>query len=216
MPLMARISALMDAYPRLLWMLAIGSFLNSVGFAFIWPLTTIYIHDHMGQSMTVAGVVLLFHSAGAALGQLAGGWLTDRVGARRVILTGLTLSALLMVVLGRYESWPVYVAVMIAFGVTSALSGPGDQRPGGAGLAQRGAAGVQLQLRGAQPGRGRRHRRRRPRGRHLLLARLLRRGSALRPLSALHVRGDPAGGDGAAGGSTAGEGGEGRRRGCGS
>lgn len=124
MHLSARFTSLVDAYPRLLWMLGIGSFLHSVGFAFIWPLTTIYIHDHMGQSMTAAGVVLLFHSAGAALGQLAGGWLTDRIGARRVILTGLTLSALLMVVLGRYESWPVYVAVMIAFGITSSLAGP--------------------------------------------------------------------------------------------
>jgi len=105
-------------------MLGIGNFLNSVGFAFIWPMATIYIHDYLGQSMTVAGVVLLFHSAGAALGQLAGGWLTDRTGARPVMLTGLALSALLAVALGRYEIWPVYVAGMILFGFTSAMAGP--------------------------------------------------------------------------------------------
>jgi len=120
----AHLLARFDAYPRLLWMLGIGNFLNSVGFAFIWPMTTIYIHDYLGRSMTVAGVVLLFHSAGAALGQLVGGWLCDRIGARPVMLSGLVASALLTAMLGLYEAWPIYVAGMILFGFAVSLPGP--------------------------------------------------------------------------------------------
>jgi len=111
-------------YPPMIWILAAGSFLNIAGLSFVWPLTTVYIHDYLGRPMTTAGVVLLFHSGGAALGQLAGGWLYDRIGARPVMLSGLFASALLTGVLGFYESWPLYIGVMIGFGFTASLIGP--------------------------------------------------------------------------------------------
>ncbi|MFZ5818203.1 MAG: MFS transporter [Bacillota bacterium] len=124
MQLRSRLTVFVDAYPRMLWLLAFGSFLNLVGLSFLWPLTTVYIHSHLGRPMTVAGVVLLLHSGSAALGQLAGGWLFDRIGARPVMLTGLFTSALLLGLLGLFESWPLYVGVMIAFGFTASLSFP--------------------------------------------------------------------------------------------
>ncbi|MCT3441325.1 MFS transporter, partial [Limosilactobacillus fermentum] len=39
------------------WLL-LGSFLVNVGNSFIWPLTTVYIHDQLHQSLTVSGIVL--------------------------------------------------------------------------------------------------------------------------------------------------------------
>lgn len=119
-----RIAALTDAYPRMLWLLAFGSFLNIGGLSFLWPLTTIYMHEHLGQPLTVAGLVLLFHSGGAALGQLAGGWLYDRIGARPVMLSALFASSLLTGLLGFFDAFPLYVAVMIAFGFTASLVFP--------------------------------------------------------------------------------------------
>jgi len=44
---------------KLQWLL-LGSFLGSIGNSFVWPLTTIYIHDQLHQSLTVSGVVFLF------------------------------------------------------------------------------------------------------------------------------------------------------------
>ena len=44
------------------WLL-LGSFLVNVGNSFIWPLTTVYIHDQLHQSLTVSGIVLLFYWA---------------------------------------------------------------------------------------------------------------------------------------------------------
>ncbi|WP_374713419.1 MDR family MFS transporter [Symbiobacterium terraclitae] len=121
MNLRARLRAYVDAYPRMLWFLAIGSFLNSTGASFIWPLTTIYIHEHLGRSMTVAGTVLLLHSAGAMLGQLAGGWGYDRIGPRPVMLGGLFAATAVTAVLGQTSSWPVYVACMVLYGIALAL-----------------------------------------------------------------------------------------------
>jgi len=108
----------------MLWLLAFGSFLNSTGLSFIWPLTTVYIHDALGRSMTVAGTVLLLHSGGAMLGQLAGGWLYDRIGARPVMLGGLAASAIFTAVLGLQQSWPVYVVGMVFYGFAASLPIP--------------------------------------------------------------------------------------------
>lgn len=119
-----RIGGWIDSYPRMLWLLAFGSFLNVAGLSFLWPLTTVYIHNHLGQPLTVAGWVLFFHSGGAALGQLAGGWLYDRIGARRVMLAGLFGSSVLCALLGLVDSWTLYVTAMIAFGFTASLVFP--------------------------------------------------------------------------------------------
>lgn len=121
MNLLARLHATVDAYPRMLWFLAIGSFLNSTGSSFIWPLTTIYIHEHLGRSMTVAGTVLLLHSAGAMLGQLVGGWGYDRIGPRPVMLGGLFATTAITFMLGQTTSWSVYVACMVLYGIALSL-----------------------------------------------------------------------------------------------
>ncbi|MEW8979483.1 MAG: MFS transporter [Symbiobacterium sp.] len=120
----ARLRVLFSAYPRMLWFLSIGSFLNSTGTSFIWPLTTVYIHEHLGRSMTVAGTVLLLHSGGAMLGQLVGGWFHDRVGPRPVMLTGLLGATAATAMLGLTASWPAYVACMIVYGFMASLPLP--------------------------------------------------------------------------------------------
>lgn len=44
---------------KLQWLL-LGSFLGSIGNSFVWPLTTIYIHDQLHQSLTVSGSYCFF------------------------------------------------------------------------------------------------------------------------------------------------------------
>ncbi|HYF95223.1 MAG TPA: MFS transporter [Symbiobacteriaceae bacterium] len=111
-------------YPVLLWLLAGGAFLNIVGLSFIWPITTLYIHEHLGRPLTVAGWVLLLHSAGAAVGSLVGGYLFDRIGARRVLLAGLLCSLVLISLPGLFTSWPLFVAVMILYGISAMVVFP--------------------------------------------------------------------------------------------
>jgi MFS family permease len=112
------------AYPKILWLLAAGCFLNIGGLSFLWPLNSIYIHEHLGRPLAVAGLVLLLHSAGASIGQLTGGMLFDRFGARPVLLTGLICSASLIAIPGFVEYWPLYVTVMFLFGFTASLVSP--------------------------------------------------------------------------------------------
>ena len=58
--------------PRALWLLVIGILVNITGTSFLWPLNAIYIHDHLGKSLTVAGIVLTLNSAASVIGNLVG------------------------------------------------------------------------------------------------------------------------------------------------
>lgn len=124
MSIAVRIRTVVAEYPRILWFVGFGAFLNVLGLSFIWPITTLYIHQHLGRPLTVAGWVLLLHSGGAAVGSLVGGYLFDRIGARRVMLLGLLCSTVLIGLPGLVTSWPLYVAVMVLFGVSATMVFP--------------------------------------------------------------------------------------------
>lgn len=111
----------------MLWLLAVGAFLNNVGLSFVWPINSIYIHEELGRSLTVAGVVLFLHSGAGAFGQMSGGWLYDRVGVRPILLTGLLLASGSICLPAFFASWPLYVAVMICFGFAVNLCVPAVQ-----------------------------------------------------------------------------------------
>jgi MFS family permease len=119
-----RLIGKIQTFPRSLWLLAIASFLDVAGLSFVWPLNAVYIHDVLGKSLTTAGIVLLLNSAGASLGQLAGGACFDRFGARPVLLAGLFSSALWIVIPGFLDNWPIYVVVMILYGFSGSFVFP--------------------------------------------------------------------------------------------
>lgn len=124
MGIMSRLRDAVNTYPKILWFLAFGGFLNVAGLSFIWPLNSIYISGELGRPLTVAGIVLLLHSAGASIGQLTGGTLFDKIGGRPVLLLGLFSSAILMSLIGLFDSWPLYVTVMFLYGFTASLTFP--------------------------------------------------------------------------------------------
>mgnify|MGYP003362156047 FL=1 len=62
---------------NLKWLI-IGAMFSAVGMSFVWPLTSVYLHDRLGVSLTLIGVVLLFNSLASVLGSYLGGYLYDR------------------------------------------------------------------------------------------------------------------------------------------
>lgn len=97
------------AVPKKVWLLVIGMFVNTVGNSFIWPLNTIYMHDHLGKSLSVAGLVLMANSAAGIVGNMLGGFLFDKIGGYRSIITGIVLSLAALVGLVFWHGWPHYV-----------------------------------------------------------------------------------------------------------
>lgn len=100
---------------KLQWLL-LGSFLGSIGNSFIWPLTTIYIHDQLHQSLTVSGVVLLFYSGANVVGSYIAGMLFDRKNPRHLMIGGLILAMVSMAVLIFRNGWPIYPVMLTIIG----------------------------------------------------------------------------------------------------
>ncbi|WNB93076.1 MFS transporter [Bacillus sp. NEB1478] len=101
--------------PAKVWLLIIGMALNVTGSSFLWPINTIFMHEHLGKSLTIAGIVLLLNSGAGVIGNLAGGLLFDRYGGYRTILLGVTLSfstSLLLIWFHDFWSYSILLVFM--------------------------------------------------------------------------------------------------------
>lgn len=110
--------------PRNLWFIVIGMAINVTGASFLWPLNTIYLHEHLGKSLSVAGLVLMANAFATVIGNLIGGFLFDKIGGYRSIVAGtvITLSALIGLTIN--HDWPLYVVWLIIIGFGSGLIFP--------------------------------------------------------------------------------------------
>lgn len=96
---------------KLKWV-ALASLLNNTGAAFLWPLTTMYLHDYLRQSLTTAGFVMLIMSIAMMSGNYLGGWLFDHWQQYQTALLGVSLSTIAIFLLIFIHDWPWY-AVLI-------------------------------------------------------------------------------------------------------
>ena len=110
--------------PKSLWLIVIGLFVIMTGSSFLWPLNAIYIHDHLGKSLTVAGIVLTLNSAASVIGNLWGGILYDKIGGYRSILLGMIITVTAMTGLTFWPGWPHYVIFLIFIGFGGGLVFP--------------------------------------------------------------------------------------------
>lgn len=99
------------------WLL-VGSLITNTGISFIWPLTTIYMHEYLHESLTAAGIVLFINSIVMIFGNYVGGYLFDRWQPYRTILLGITINVLSALTLTFFHGWPSYAIflVILSFG----------------------------------------------------------------------------------------------------
>lgn len=110
--------------PRALWLLIIGMAVNVTGSSFLWPLNTIYIHDHLGKSLSVAGIVLMLNSAASVVGNLFGGSLFDKIGGYKSIMLGIGITIISLIGLTFWPGWPQYIFFLTLVGFGSGIVFP--------------------------------------------------------------------------------------------
>lgn len=110
--------------PKAVWLLIIGMFINTLGNSFLWPLHTIYMHDYLGQSLTMAGLVLMLNAGTGVIGNLLGGFLFDRIGGYKSIVFGILLSILSLAALTVWHDWPEYVWLVAILGFSGGIIFP--------------------------------------------------------------------------------------------
>jgi MFS family permease len=110
--------------PRALWLLIIGMAVNVTGSSFLWPLNTIYIHEHLGKSLSVAGIVLMLNSAASVIGNLFGGSLFDKIGGYKSIILGIGITIIALIGLTLWPGWPQYIFFLTVVGFGSGIVFP--------------------------------------------------------------------------------------------
>lgn len=110
--------------PRTVWLLVIGMMVNVTGSSFLWPLNTIYIHEHLGKSLSVAGIVLMLNSAASVVGSLLGGSLYDKWGGYRSVISGIVITTLAIAGLTLWHSWPAYIVFLTFIGLGAGIVVP--------------------------------------------------------------------------------------------
>ncbi|TDL98630.1 MFS transporter [Macrococcus brunensis] len=110
--------------PKLVWLLIIGMAVNVTGASFIWPLNTIYIHNELGKSLSVAGIVLMLNSGASVVGNLLGGKMFDRFGGYLSVMTGILIALVSLVGMVMLHSWPWYPIWLILVGFGSGIVFP--------------------------------------------------------------------------------------------
>src|SRR3954462_10247924 len=98
--------------PRNVYVLQLGGLVNAFGNGVVIPFMIIYLHNVRGISLGVAGLAAATQSASALASGFAAGTLSDRIGAKRVLLAALTVAtvafALMPLIHNVWQAFAVY------------------------------------------------------------------------------------------------------------
>jgi MFS family permease len=97
--------------PREVWALSTVALVNRAG-TMVLPFLTLYLTQRLDLTPARAGQIVGCYGLGSVAGSYLGGWLSDRIGARRVQLLSLTASGLgflMLLYLHDFSSWALGV-----------------------------------------------------------------------------------------------------------
>ena len=108
--------------PKAIWLLVIGMVINVTGASFIWPLNTIYLHQELGQPLSVAGFVLMMNAGAGVIGNLIGGTLFDRIGGYKTVIYGIAITIISAFILAYNHTFLWYVALLVGIGFGAGMT----------------------------------------------------------------------------------------------
>jgi len=110
------------AFPRPVWILFFGTFLNKFG-TFVIPFLSLYM-TRQGFSLTQAGLAVSSYGVGTLLASLLGGQLADTLGRRNTIVCSMFTTSAAMMLLSQAHSFWAIVATTCVVGLTGELYRP--------------------------------------------------------------------------------------------
>jgi MFS family permease len=110
------------AMPPAAWVLFAGTFVNRLG-TFVFPFMILYL-TNLGYSAGQAGVAIALYGLGGFASQLAGGWLTDRIGRRNTIGFSMLTAAGLTLALWQAESLALIYVLMFLLALVAETHRP--------------------------------------------------------------------------------------------
>jgi MFS family permease len=86
-------------FDRRIWMVAVSQLFNATGFSICFPFLSLYLYQERGIPMSLVGIMFLVSGCISGMVQLFSGALTDRLGRRPVILSGLGVRTILNLIM---------------------------------------------------------------------------------------------------------------------
>ena len=119
-----RLKKTYNEFPSLFWVIVGTLFIDAIGSTLLFPFFALYITQKFGVGMTQAGVLLGVSSLFGLIGSIIGGALTDKFGRRRLILFGLTFSALSSLLFGLASDVKILYFLVAIVGLLSRVAVP--------------------------------------------------------------------------------------------
>jgi MFS family permease len=101
-----------------------GMFIDQIGGNLIYPFFALYVTAKFGVGLTQVGILLGAMTAGGIAGGLIGGWLTDKIGRKIIILFGLLVSGLFSITIIFIQRFELLIGVGLLVGLLGSMSGP--------------------------------------------------------------------------------------------
>ena len=124
---LVRLRNIYDEYPRQFWVLILGTFIDRVGGALMFPFFSLYITRRFSVGMTEVGVIFGLFSVASVAGSMFGGALADRLGRKGMLIFGLIASATTSLLMGLVGSIELFFGCALIVGLFANAGGPAQQ-----------------------------------------------------------------------------------------
>ena len=125
--LLARPRAIYKAYPGQFWVLIVGTFIDRVGGALIFPFFTLYLTRTFDVRMTQVGLVFALFAVSTLVGGTLGGAVTDRLGRKGMLIFGLVGSASATLLMGLANTLGLFLVSTVLVGLLGNSGAPAQQ-----------------------------------------------------------------------------------------
>lgn len=109
-------------FPRPVWILLFGTFLNKIG-TFVMPFLALYLR-RLGYTPADVGLAVAAYGSGTLVAAVWGGHLADTIGRRKTIMLSMFLSAIAITILSQVHSFSIIVWLSALAGLSGELYRP--------------------------------------------------------------------------------------------